>query len=189
MRNALPLLLAAALCLGGAGATANQARPPDDRAVEGELAAGLNAYRAERGLPPLARSSLLDQVARAHAADLDEHHPDTGIDRRGLACNLHSWSDQGPWAPVCYTADHAYAPLMWSKPAEITRGAYPGNGYEIAYWSSNPVVAGEALKRWENSPGHRALMAQTGAWKQPWGAFGVGVQGGYAVIWFGREPG
>lgn len=189
MRPVLPLLLTAALCLGGAGMPANKPLPPDYRRIENQIAKGLNVYRASKGLPPLARSALLDQVARTHVADLDQHHPDTGTDSRGLPCNPHSWSDQGPWKPVCYTADHAYAALMWSKPAEITKGAYPGNGYEIAYWSSGPVTAEEALDGWKKSPGHERLMSQTGPWKQPWGAFGVGVQNGYAVIWFGREPG
>lgn len=189
MRFAAPLLLAATLLCTGAGMPSNIGRAPDYRQAENDIAAGLNAFRAKQGLPPLPRSPLLDQVAQAHAADLDEHHPDSGTDSRGLPCNLHSWSDQGPWTPVCYTADHAYAALMWSKPIEITKGAYPGFGYEIAYWSSNPVVADQALATWKDSPGHRALMAQTGAWKEPWRAFGVGVQGGYAVIWFGREPG
>ncbi len=193
MRLALPLLIAALLCLG-AGMPSNKARPPepsqvDDRRIENDIAAGLNAYRAEQGLPPLARSPLLDTVARAHVADLDQHHPDKGTDARGLACNLHSWSASGPWKPVCYTADHAYAALMWSKPGEITKGAYPGYGYEIAFWSSRPVIAEDALGSWESSPGHQALMAQTGSWSEPWRAFGVGVHGGYAVIWFGREPG
>lgn len=189
MRLALPLLLAAALCLGGAGMPSNQGLPPDGRKVEDQIAQGLNAYRQAHGLPPLVRSPLLDQVARAHVGDLDEHHPDTGTDSRGLPCNLHSWSAKGPWTAVCYTADHAYAPLMWKKPAEITKGAYPGFGYEIAYWSSDGVRAGQALESWETSPGHEQLMAQTGTWKTPWQAFGVGVRNGYAVIWFGREPG
>lgn len=187
MRRLVPLLLIGLLSLG-AGMPDNSAAPRDDRKVEDQIAAGLNAYRAKRGLPPLPRSPLLDRVAEAHAADLDEHHPDRGTDPRGLPCNLHSWSDQGPWKPVCYTADHAYAPLMWMKPAEITGGAYPGPGYEIAYWSSDGVRAAQALESWENSPGHRQLLAQTGPWKEPWGAFGVGVRNGYAMIWFGREP-
>jgi uncharacterized protein YkwD len=189
MRPALPLLFTVAVCCLGAGMPSNKALPPDYRRIENDIAAGLNAYRVKHGLPPLARSALLDKVARAHVDDLDRRHPDTGTDDRGLPCNLHSWSAKGPWKPVCYTGDHAYAALMWSKPGEITKGAYPGYGYEIAFWSSTPVKADDALDSWEKSPGHRALMAQTGPWKTPWQAFGVGVRNGYAVIWFGREPG
>ena len=167
----------------------NTALPQNYRQIENDLAAGLNAYRVQQGLPPLARSPLLDQVARAHVADLADHRPDTGTDTRGQPCNLHSWSAKGPWEPVCYTADHAYAALMWSKPGEITKGGYPGKGYEIAYWSSQPATAEDALASWESSPGHQALMAEKGQWADPpWRAFGVGVDNGYAVIWFGQEP-
>lgn len=189
MRSPALLFLAVLLCLG-AGPAPNTARPPDYRRVENDIAAGLNAYRARQGLPPLPRSPLLDRVARAHAADLARRHPDTRTDARGRPCNLHSWSDRGSWRAVCYTADHAYAALMWSKPREITQGAYPGDGFEIAYWSSEPATAAAALASWESSPGHEALMAQKGQWAAPpWRAFGVGVEGGYAVVWFGREPG
>ncbi|MDQ0465835.1 hypothetical protein QO010_003627 [Caulobacter ginsengisoli] len=165
------------------------AAPGDYARIEDGIASRLNNYRADNGLPRLKRSPLLDRVARAHAADLAEHHPDRGTDRRGQPCNLHSWSAAGPWRAVCYTADHVYAERMWSKPAEITDGAYPGPGYEIAMGSTGPVTAELALNGWKASPGHRAVILEEGVWgKPPWKVFGVGVSEGYAVVWFGREP-
>ncbi len=124
-----------------------------------------------------------------HADDLARRHPDQGTDPRGLPCNLHSWSSGGPWSAVCYTADHAYAERMWSKPAELTGGLYRGLGYEIAMMSTGPITADLAVDSWKASPGHRAVILETGTWKgTAWRAFGVGVSEGYAVVWFGREP-
>jgi hypothetical protein len=157
--------------------------------IEDQIADRLNAYRLAHGLPRLKRSPLLDRVAQAHAADLAEHHPDRGTDSRGLPCNLHSWSDAGPWRAVCYTADHAYAVRMWSKPGEVTDGAYRGQGFEIAMGSTGSVTADMAMDGWEASPGHNAVILEEGQWgRQPWTGFGVGVSRGYAVVWFGNQP-
>jgi uncharacterized protein YkwD len=182
-------ILAAVLFAGVAAAQDGPSSPSSDRQVEDQIAAGINAYRAELGLPRIERSAALDLVARTHVADLAAHHPDTGTDARGLACNTHSWSTAGSWRPVCYTADHAYAERMWSKPAEITRGAYPGQGFEIAMASSGAISAPVALAGWKASAAHDAVITEQGTWAgQHWRAFGVGVGPGYAVVWFGHEP-
>jgi hypothetical protein len=78
---------------------------------------------------------------------------------------------------------------MWSKPREITRGAYPGNGYEISAgrWGA-PMTAAAALSQWQGSAAHNQVILQKGIWTEPWRAMGIGIEGGYAVIWFGREP-
>jgi len=90
-------------------------------------------YRAEKGLPSIPLSTSLTFVAKTHAKDLDQYQPDKGN------CNMHSWSNKGPWTPCCYTRDHAKAKCMWDKPKELTN--YSGNGFEIAYWTSETANA------------------------------------------------
>lgn len=141
------------------------------------------AYRAEKGLPRIALSRSLTIVAQTHAGDLQAHPPDTDA-----GCNMHSWSANGPWTAVCYTAAHAEAKGMWGKPGELTR--YKGNGYEIAYgaWGSDVTPAG-ALKGWQGSGGHNAVMVNLNSWSDnTWQAVGVGITANYAVTWFGEEP-
>jgi len=150
----------------------------------------VNDYRADHGLPPVPISPSLNAVAEAHVRDLMDNRPDTATGFGRGACNMHSWSSAGRWTPVCYTRDHARAPAMWSKPREITRGAYPGNGYEIAYWWSGGRITPEiALHGWQDSPGHNDLLIEDGPWRDAnWRAMGVGIHGNYAVVWFGKEP-
>lgn len=153
--------------------------------AEAELAWRINEYRVANGLPPVAVTRSLTAVAQWHVADLATHHPDSGV------CNLHSWSGNGYWSPVCYTPDHAQAAAMWNKPREITANAYFGNGYEIAFggpggYRATPV---EALAGWQKSSGHNAVMLEQGAWAGAnWPAMGVGLHEGYAVVWFGDQP-
>jgi uncharacterized protein YkwD len=141
-------------------------------------------YRSENGLLEIPLSSSLTIVAQTHVKDLMENDPTSD------ECNLHSWSSNGNWTPCCYTDDHAQAEKMWSKPSELTN--YQGNGYEIAsaFWSSNDnqITAEQALKQWQNSSGHNAVIINKSVWKNhPWQAIGIGIYGNYAVIWFGDE--
>lgn len=179
----LPAILSASM------AAAAAASPGGLQAEEADLARLVNDYRRSAGLPPVPVSRSLTLVAGLHARDLSANRPDSGVDARGRSCNLHSWSAAGPWTPVCYTDDHRYRDLMWSKPREITRGGYPGNGYEISAGRSGAAMtAPGALAQWQGSAAHNEVILQKGIWKQPWRAMGVGIEGGYAVIWFGREP-
>lgn len=156
---------------------------------EAELARMVNGYRAEYGLPPVPISRSLNAVAEAHVRDLMENRPDTATAFGRGRCNMHSWSSAGPWTPVCYTRDHARASAMWSKPREITRGAYPGNGYEIAYWWSGAITPEIAIEGWIDSPAHNDLLIEDGPWRGAnWQAMGIGLHGNYAVVWFGKEP-
>jgi len=151
-----------------------------------ELARLINAYRNQKGLPSVPISKSLTHVAQAHVLDLHLHRPDTGTDSRGMECNLHSWSDQGDWSPVCYTSDHRYAAGMWDKPREITGNIYTGNGYEISYQSSAGATPSGALNGWQGSPGHNNVIIEQNNWG-PWQAMGIAVYEQYAVAWFGRE--
>lgn len=145
----------------------------------------INDYRREHNLPAIPLSPSLCFVAGAHVWDLNANQPDRG------RCNMHSWSDSGPWSECCYTDDHKRARCIWSKPAELT--AYKGSGYEIAYYSSWPVdehrdMAGDAMEGWIESPGHKQMIINKYAWKRlKWNAMGVGIYGNYAVVWFGEK--
>ncbi len=146
------------------------------------LARLINDYRASLGLPGIPVSPSLTAVAEAHVRDLEENRPDRG------ECNLHSWSDRGSWTPCCYTEDGSHAPIMWSKPAEITGGVYQGEGYEIAAWETPAMSTGQAFAMWKQSAEHRAVILNEGRWVAPWRALGVAVSPHYAVAWFGSDP-
>lgn len=140
----------------------------------------INNYRKGKGLPALVVSTSMLNVAQTHAKDLAENHPASG------ACNMHSWSAQGKWSACCYTYDHKKASCMWKKPSELS--SYKGNGFEISAGSSGSAIdASSALKLWQGSSGHNAVIINGGMWSKPWKAFGVGIYRGYAVGWFGHE--
>lgn len=183
------------LLLGLSGLSApmpvNNAPP---QAAEARLAELVNAYRRANGLAPVPLSPALTRVAASHATDMASRPDggatgDLGIDRQGARCTMHSWSAHGRWTPVCYTADHVRAQAMWNKPREITRGAYSGDGFEIAYWRSDAATPEQAMASWRTSAAHDAMIRETGMWKGArWQAMGVGLAGHYAFIWFGKEP-
>lgn len=157
-------------------------------AEELELVNLVNQYRVDHGLANVPVSRSLTQVAQYHVLDLHWHDPDTGSDH-GYTCNMHSWSDQGFWSPVCYTSDHAYASGMWDKPREITNNYYKGNGYENAYGSYGQATADDAFTGWINSPGHNDVILELGDWSgSNWPAMGVGIYQHHAVLWFGDQP-
>ncbi len=141
----------------------------------------VNNYRAENGLPPIPLSPSLTHVAKTHVADLNSSPPSG-------ECNLHSWSSNGTWTPCCYTSDHAQAKCMWDKPRELTD--YPGNGYETAYGGSGgyQATATSSLDGWKGSAPHNAVILNQNIWADvTWQALGVGIDHGYAVLWFGEE--
>lgn len=147
-------------------------------AEEQRLVENINNYRKSKGLPTLTATKSLTHVAQIHVKDLAENNPASG------ACNMHSWSARGTWSACCYTRDHAKASCMWKKPAELT--AYQGNGYEISAMSSGGIDGVSALRIWQSSSGHNAVIINEGMWNRPWRAFGVGIYRGYAVSWFGH---
>jgi hypothetical protein len=155
---------------------------------EAELVGYINAYRQQNGQPAIAVSKSLVTVAQYHVQDLQTHRPDTGTDNRGIACNIHSWSANGVWSPVCYTPDHNYASGMWNKPKEITNNVYSSSGFEISYRTGVGATAENAFNGWQGSPPHDAVMLNQGIWADfPFQAVGVGIYGNYAVVWFGQQ--
>lgn len=185
------LLLACFVMIALSTVDRTDAQTPIGQCVSAEealLADLIDNYRQQNGLNPVPLSKSLTTVAQYHVQDLQNHRPDTGTDPRGLACNLHSWSANGPWSPVCYTSDHAYAEGMWNKPAEITDNIYTSAGFENAYRHSIGATAQGAFNGWRNSPGHNAVMLNQGAWENiTFNAMGVGIHGEYAVLWFGQQ--
>lgn len=145
----------------------------------------INEYRKDHGLPAIKLSASLCYVAGAHAWDLQTNQPDSGM------CNMHSWSEYGPWTACCYTDDHQQAECLWGKPAELTR--YDGFGYEIAYYNSLTVdehedIALSALEGWKGSPGHKHMIINRHGWKRmKWIAMGIGIFDNYVVVWFGEK--
>lgn len=151
---------------------------------EKELATLINEYRESLGLKPFTISRSLTTVARAHVIDSNNYSPSQEVDQRGIKCNLHSWSSNGSWSPVCYTSDHQYAKQMWNKPRELT--SYNGNGYEISASSMN-ISPSIALEMWKNSTGHNNVIIGAESWATLT-VMGVGINGNYAHVWFGKEP-
>ena len=121
---------------------------------EWEIYYQINNYRAQKGLPAIPLSGSLTYVAHQHVWDLAENTP------ASQRCNLHSWSDKGNWSSCCYTPDHKRAECMWNKPRELTN--YTGEGYEIAYWTNEPLdpraFATRALVKWKESAEHNSVI-------------------------------
>jgi len=151
---------------------------------EKELATLINEYRESLGLKPFTISRSLTTVARAHVIDSNNYSPSQGADQRGIKCNLHSWSSNGSWSPICYTSDHQYAKQMWDKPRELT--SYNGNGFEISA-SSIGISPSMALDMWKNSTGHNDVIISAGSWSTLT-VMGVGINRNYSHVWFGKEP-
>ena len=149
---------------------------------ESELYNLVMTYRKSKGLPRIPLSKSLTFVAQTHVKDLEENY------EQNEQCNFHSWSNQGKCKAVCYTSDHAQAKLMWSKPKELT--SYTGNGYEIAFAENEEYLADaeHALESWKLSKAHNSVILNKEKWKRKWNAIGIGINGSYAVIWFGNEP-
>lgn len=138
----------------------------------------INDYRESVDLPRIAVSKALTKVARAHVRDLNDNRPTS--DR----CNMHSWSSKGDWTACCYDKSKQAAKCMWVKPKEIA--GYAGHGYEIAA-SASGIAPAQALQQWQGSPAHHEVMINKGIWTKPWKAFGVAIEGDYAVAWFGEQ--
>ncbi|WP_314854997.1 CAP domain-containing protein [Stomatobaculum longum] len=151
---------------------------------EAKLYYDINAYRESLGLQKLSFSKSLTTVARTHVVDANAYNPKDQVDARGVQGNLHSWSSHGNWTPVVYTGDHLYASAMWSKPRELT--SYQGNGFENSAWSSGLLTPEVALDLWQHSEGHNAVMTTQGAWSDL-KTMGVGIDGNYAFVWFGKD--
>lgn len=146
-----------------------------------QLADRINAYRVSRGLPSIPRSRALGIVAATHARDLARNYRGGGD-----SCNMHSWSQASMWSGCCYTPDHAQSKCMWQKPKELT--GFPGFGYEVSASSSGSIDPDGALRLWQSSSGHHAVILNQGMWaNSQWRSIGAAIYGGFAVAWFAKE--
>jgi hypothetical protein len=145
----------------------------------------LNKYRAQHKLPALVLSHSLTLVAQTHCRDLQINQP-----HRRSNCNMHSWSNRGPWTACCYTSDHRRSSCMWSKPSELT--PYKSDGFEIAFYSTArypdaKAFAADAVQSWSKSKGHNDVIINKGTWRDvEWKAVGIGHYGEFAAVWFGE---
>lgn len=163
---------------GGGGNSAALALPD---ALGIQLTDRINAYRMSRGLPSIPRSRALGIVAATHARDLARSYRGGGD-----TCNMHSWSQGSMWSGCCYTSDHAQSKCMWQKPRELT--GFPGLGYEVSASSSGSLDPDGALRLWQSSSGHHAVILNQGMWADsPWRSIGAAIYGGFAVAWFAKE--
>jgi len=138
-------------------------------------------YRSTTGLPKIPLSKSLTIVARTHIRDLILNKPDTGN------CNMHSWSADGEWQPVCYTPDHANAEYARIKAKEIV--GYPGYSYEIIARVPNNfyITAKLALDGFKSSAPHNAAIMNLNNWNDnEWKSIGIAVYANYACVWFGE---
>jgi hypothetical protein len=146
----------------------------------------VNDYRMQNGLPAVPLSTALMTVAAYHVGD-EIAHPEAHTGN----CNLHSWSTGSSlWMGCCFTPDFAQAQCMWDKPKEITASWGPGKTYTATGYEDAAAGVGapdQALTLWKNDPPHDDVIRNNGIWAShgPWPAMGCGMQGGYAVLWFG----
>jgi hypothetical protein len=140
----------------------------------------VNEYRKSVNLPDIPLSKSLSQTAKMHIADLLQNKPDTAT------CSFHSWSNKGKWQSCCFTKESRDKLCMQSKPGELTK--YPGKGYEIVYWESREATAIKAVNQWKETIAARSVLSNLKEWeKYNWGALGVGIEEGFAIIWLGEE--
>ncbi len=160
---------------------ASSAQQPGSFCVsEDELALWeqINTYRLKFALDPLPLSKSLSYVAYLHVRDLYLNHPDEGD------CNLHSWSDNGTWKPICYPEEQSRKNNAWKKPLELAN--YKGKAMEIAYYENNDALPENIFEMWKMSSPSASVMVNTGKWNRyEWKAIGVAIYRGYAVAWFG----
>ncbi|MBN2237335.1 MAG: SPOR domain-containing protein [Bacteroidales bacterium] len=140
----------------------------------------INDYRKAFALPPIALSKSLSYVAIAHVRDLSANYkPDSN-------CNMHSWSAKGRWKPICFPTDQSKKNNVWLKAKEII--GYPSEARELTYWSNVENTPQQILSFWRKNKASSEMILNLGKWESsPWKAVGVGIQDGYAVLWFGKE--
>lgn len=140
----------------------------------------VNEYRRSDNLAAIPLSQSLSKVAKQHIDDLIQNKPDTNT------CSFHSWSNKGNWQSCCFTKESRDKLCMQTKPSELT--SYTGKGYEVVYWESREATANKAIDQWKETPAARSILTNTKEWATlNWKAIGIGIDGGFAIIWLGEE--
>lgn len=140
----------------------------------------INRYRQQQGLTPVGFSSSLTRLANRHLRDLLE--------------NVQLYSRTGKywrfgWSDCPYDAGNPSTfSCMWTAPQRL-KTVYTGRGYEIICGGVGQITAEDALDCWQKSPLNNEVILNQGNWQNDrWQAIGVGIEQGYAVVWFGQEP-
>lgn len=169
--------------IGFQNMTLGQKELPADFCIteeENKLFNLVNEYRKAMKLAPIPLSKSLSYIAKVHIQDLIRNKPDTNT------CSFHSWSDKGEWTSCCYQKEKNDQKCMQLKPQELTN--YPGKAYEIVYWESKDATPDFAFNQWREIIASRSVLINSEEWgKFSWNAIGVGIMGGFAVIWLGEE--
>lgn len=141
----------------------------------------VNEYRKSQKLPVVPLSKSLSYVAKVHIKDLITNKPDTAN------CSFHSWSDKGTWKACCFRKENKDKYCVLTKPKELTK--YPGIAHEIVFWESRETTAEKAISQWKETAVSRFMLTNFKEWEKcSWNAMGVGVEGGFAILWLGEEP-
>lgn len=139
---------------------------------EARLSELINEYRAEHDLPPIPQSASLTLLANRHVLDMFYN----------IGSLTHSWSNcsYDPNDRQTFYCS-AYAP-QWIGTA------YPGQAYENAHLNLSGATARSAIRGWQTSPAHNALILNQYNWQDNrWRAMGVGIYRQYAVLWLGED--
>lgn len=167
-----PANTALAQCAGEAIFESTQCQGDGQEPEEARLHELVNQYRAEQGLAPIPRSPSLDLLANRHVLD--------------MALNIgqltHSWSN------CVYDPSDRTTLNCSSRAAQRLGTSYPGKAYENAHYNARGATATSALRGWQNSPPHNALLINLSTWRNNrWRAIGIGIYRQYAVLWVGEE--
>jgi len=144
-----------------------------------DLVNAINGYRSQKGLNKIPVDDTLCKVAYYHSWDIEQgnskghswgSNSKDGYSWRG--CNFDS-EDSTTWG------------CMWYKPKDFN-GAWNGEAFENAAWSSGGMSALGALNQWKNSPLHNDVMINKGkSWSnKKWSKLGAAYLGNTATAWF-----
>ncbi len=148
-------------------------------AEEFQLYQLINYYRKALALNPIPLSKSLSYVAITHARDLAANFNPNSI------CNMHSWSDKGKWMPICFPSQQSKKNNIRLKAKEII--GYSGEAHEIAYWSNVANSPRQILSFWRDNKVSDNMLLNRKEWEDvSWKAIGIGIVGGYAVVWMGK---
>ena len=131
----------------------------------------VNKYRVASGQPELRLSPPLSKLANRRLLDLQQN----------MRVMTHSWSN----CPYDIK-DESTWPCVIEAPKRLNSG-YIGEGYETLYRvQTGKATAALALEAWKKSSLHNSIILNQGMFKDtPWNEVGVGLDGAYAVLWFG----
>ncbi len=144
----------------------------------------INDYRVKNGLTEVVLNDKLNKVAHLHLVNVEEHiHTE-----EYRWSNRHSWfpDKDNRWEEDIYNGDDENYSTN-DKPKEVA--GYSKKAFEVYTWwddMTTKMTAGEALRSWIASPGHKATILQKGSFSnEKWTNCGVAIYKGAACAWFG----